>query len=599
MCLRALFVVSFLVIVGFSGCGGVSGENGSDPFNSDDPASSNTIRIGFFDQSGQFVEDEVGVSLAPVNGVFEISAGGSVGFNVALVDEDNQRITDAYLVEFTSNCVTAEQATLDTDVSTVNGEASSTYTDDGCAGSSGTKDQITARVVTTDDTLTATQEIDIRPEVIGAISFSSALPQNIMLQGSSDASQSKSIVTFFVSNDQAAPLANQVVEFNLTTEIGGLALSSQTGVTDTEGQVFVDVIAGSVPTAVRVNASVSSASGEVLTTQSDAISVTTGLPNQQSFSLATDIFNIEGNNIDGEVANITARLSDTFGNPVPDNTVVNFTSEAGQIESNCLTFEGACSVTWTSANPRATDTGIATILATAIGHETLFDSNGNNIYDQVDGEPIQDDSDSGRVVSQFTRTGFIDMAEAWRDDNENLIWDIGEIFLDYNSNQQYDEADGLFNGPQCGTPELCGQGVDASIHVRKSLPLIVSGSQAYIDVIYVSDVPLASNYQDSSDSVPAILSRGQVANFTVLIADKYGNVMPASTNIDITTNEGDISISSNTTVPNIFSKEPSIVTLTLENNLDDDSVSVTALISILVTTPSGAETSLQFSAQLQ
>jgi len=43
--------------------------------------------------------------------VFEISAGGSVGLNVTLVDNDNQRVTDAYVVEFTSNCVAAEQAT--------------------------------------------------------------------------------------------------------------------------------------------------------------------------------------------------------------------------------------------------------------------------------------------------------------------------------------------------------------------------------------------------------------------------------------------------------------------------------------------------------
>lgn len=88
--------------------------------------------------------------------MFEISAGGSVGLSVTLVDADDKRITEAYSVAFTSNCVSAQQALLDTGISTVNGGASSTYTDDGCAGASGNKDKITVTVVIADSTLTAT-----------------------------------------------------------------------------------------------------------------------------------------------------------------------------------------------------------------------------------------------------------------------------------------------------------------------------------------------------------------------------------------------------------------------------------------------------------
>jgi hypothetical protein len=36
-----------------------------------------------------------------------------------------------------------------------------------------------------------------------------------------------------------------------------------------------------------------------------------------------------------------------------------------------------------------------TILATAIGHETLFDANGNNSYEDSDGSPITDNTYSG------------------------------------------------------------------------------------------------------------------------------------------------------------------------------------------------------------
>jgi hypothetical protein len=57
----------------------------------------------------------------------------------------------------------SQQALLDTNISTVNGKALSTYSDNGCAGTSGNIDQITATVVIANVTLTATQEITIRP----------------------------------------------------------------------------------------------------------------------------------------------------------------------------------------------------------------------------------------------------------------------------------------------------------------------------------------------------------------------------------------------------------------------------------------------------
>jgi hypothetical protein len=68
----------FVVIIAtflFSSCGGgVSGENGSEPFSNNDVTSTNTIKIGFFDQPGIFTENQLGVLFAPVNGVFEVSA---------------------------------------------------------------------------------------------------------------------------------------------------------------------------------------------------------------------------------------------------------------------------------------------------------------------------------------------------------------------------------------------------------------------------------------------------------------------------------------------------------------------------------------------
>lgn len=119
------------------------------------------------------------------------------------------------------------------------------------------------------------------------------MPVSIELQSSSGVSPSQSNVTFVISNDRSVPLVNQVVEFSLTTEIGGLRLGNVADVSDADGEVSTVVFAGDIPISVRVNASVRAANGELVTTQSDTIAVTTGLPNQQGFSLNPDVFNIE------------------------------------------------------------------------------------------------------------------------------------------------------------------------------------------------------------------------------------------------------------------------------------------------------------------
>ncbi|GAC18606.1 Ig-like domain-containing protein [Paraglaciecola arctica] len=592
---RTLFIVSFLALAGFSGCGGVSGDNGSDPFSTGDPIATSTIKIGHFTGSGQFIEGEVGVTLEPVNGVYEISAGGSVGLNLTLVDDDNQRVTDAYLVAFTSNCVTAEQASLGTDISTVNGEASSTYTDGGCAGSSGTKDQITATVITTDETLTATQEIDIRPEVIGGISFLSASLESIVLQGSGDIGESRSTVTFVVSNNRNEPLANQRVEFSLTSEVGNLSLGNNTAISDENGEAAAVLIAGSIPISVRINAKVVTDSGEAVTTQSDAISVTTGLPNQRSFTFSSDVFNPEAGSYNGVTVNLTARLSDIFSNPVPDNTIVTFTAEGGSVESSCVTSGGACSVIWTSSEPRPSNSRV-TVLATAIGHETLFDSNGNNIFDDEDGGVISEEPStaSGFGVTAAGQIGFVDYSEAWLDDDENLEWNSGERFLDYNNNEQFDEADKLFNGTQCQSSSLCGEGSAATIQVRKSLVLVMSGSSLIGDVFDSSNNLYASN-NPNSDNASISIATDEKQNFKAVFIDRAGQAPPFGSNVTITSTAGTVTDIGSTSIPNTNVEGGFAVSFAIENSEVEP---VSATVTVSLTTEKGIVSTVRFTVNI-
>lgn len=598
MVYNKLAIFSLLIIaLTLTACGGgVSGENGSDPFGDNNPETTTTLKLGYFDQNNQFIEGVIGIT-SDGEGISDVSAGGSIGLSVVVVNQDNQRVQTATNATFTSACATAGKATLESSVSTVNGNANNTFIDQGCGGASGISDEVTASITNNGTTIRATANINIQADAIGALRFVSTSPASILLAGTGDISQTQSIVTFTVVNELGIALADQQVSFSLSSEIGGASLQETQAVSNEQGEVSVRVNAGTVPTIVRVNASVDSASGETIKTQSDAISVTTGLPNQYSFSLAKDLHNVEALNRDGEEVNFIARLSDTFGNPVPDNTVVNFTAEGGQIQPSCLTVDGVCRVVWTSANPRVGD-GIVSILATAIGHETLFDSNGNNVFDQDDGDAISDASDAGKFVSHPTgTTGFVDMSEAWRDDNDNGEWDAGEIFLDYNNNQTFDSADGLFNGQQCTHPNLCGQGDAATTHVRQLSRIITSGSDAVIDVYLAEALVVTNSLLGDVDPIPAI-AKEQDLEFTVLVADVNNNVLPANTNINVTSSAGDLEILTGTVVQNIFFKGPSKLDFVLTNNLAENDSAETARIRVIVTTPSGKESILEFNVQL-
>ncbi|MGY0600696.1 MAG: Ig-like protein, group 1, partial [Paraglaciecola chathamensis] len=289
--------------------------------------------------------------------------------------------------------------------------------------------------------------------------------------------------------------------------------------------------------------------------------------------------------INEQEVNLVVRLADTFNNPVPDGTAVSFTAEGGSIDGSCTTVSGACGVTWVSANPTVPDHRI-TILATAIGHETLFDSNGNNIYDDADGLGFNDGTDSGFGTSEYGQTGFLDMREAWRDDNENGERDNGEIFLDYNSDSEFNDIPNLdmqFNGPQC-TGSRCGTGIASSIHVRQALVLVTSSSAAQIDIINNSAAIIASNYQGTTGS--SAIPRNATQSFTLVFADTARQPIASGSNIIVNTSAGQLNGQTNLTMPITAVNAESRATFTLENDVTE---TTQATLSVVITSPSGVE----------
>ena len=435
------------------------------------------IKIGSIDQNGVFTQGDIALSIANNS----ISAGGTLGLTVDLVDAGGVRIQTPTPVTFTSTCVANSDATIDASVFTVNGRARATFEDTSCAGATGADDVIIAAVTSNGVTNTATTTINIQGEQLGSIEFISAQPTSITLKGTGgQGNQETSILTFKIKSELGNVLAQQQVDFSLDTDVGGITLNPLSGLTNSNGLITTQVTAGSVPTAVRVTAKSSltqNGSTVNVQTQSDLLSINTGLPEQRSMTLSATVLNPEANTHSGEISEIRAYLADNFNNPVPDGTTVNFTTEGGAIEPSCTTVNGNCAVNWTSQEPRVSDHRI-TILVTAVGHESFFDTNGNNTFDDQDGNAIVSNAaSSGLDRLAVQSSGFFDMSEAWRDDNENKTHEQGELFIDFNNNGSFSAPDALFNGPQC-LGALCAADNARSINVRKAIVLVMASSNA-------------------------------------------------------------------------------------------------------------------------
>ncbi len=577
------------------------------------------IKAGYFDNAGNFIQNKIGISLPKnMDDSVDLSAGGTLGVKVALVNENNERILTPTTISFTSNCATNQQANIDEQVLTINGEASATYEDVNCAGSSGNQDQIIASVSTTEQNITLTQIVNLQPEDIGAIEFITATPDSIVLKGTGgQGKQEISTLSFLVKGRLGNPLAQQRVDFSLDTNIGGLNLSPLTAFTNSQGEVSTKVTSGNVPTVVRVAASAISGDNALISTQSDLLSVNTGLADQNSITLATTLLNPEAHNINGVEVNIIAWLADSFNNPVPDGTTVNFTTEGGQIEPSCQTENGSCTVKWESAEPKVYNHRI-TILATAIGHETFFDSNGNNVFDDADGEPVVIDVvSSGFGRSEYLPSGFIDMPEAWRDDNENNEKDPGELFIDFESDvgsDNYTNQDGKFNGPHCLSMEKCGENINKTINVRKALRMVMASSDSYWSLYEsLQQSAIASNYsgENATGNVSEI-QQNDSQIYTLYFSDTALQTMPAGTTVTISASQGELAGNTNFTVGNTLGTNTpisqtelnnnisfiqsgarfggSILNFTIRNNLESADLPNTSTLNINITSPGGVQT---------
>lgn len=561
-----LIAVAFLLV----NCGGSDGFNeSSSTATTTTSAGTTTTSTGIMIGSGtgtSFVEGALAIGISSGT---TLSAGGSTSVTATFVTAASAPYTDPVDVTFTSSCAATQLATVasggSSTVTTSNGSATATYSALGCSGT----DTITATATVGGTLLSATGTITVEAATTGAIQFVSASPTTISLKGTGGAGlQETSTVTFKVTNSTGGPVPNKSVTFSLSTSVGGIALTPTTGIgtTGSDGKVSVIVQSGSVATPVRVYATVTDTS---ISTQSDQLTVTTGIPVDQGLSVSVETYNPEAYNYDGEEVQVTANVMDRFSNPVPDGTVVNFRAEAGRIQGACTTVDGACSVTWTSQSQQLAGgdaTGAVTILAYAIGEERFNDENGNGVFDN-----------STATTDPDTFLAY-DLPEAFLDTNWSRLRTANEPFIDFNKDGAYDDAgDTKFNGVLCQDTSACA--TSASIIVSDDARLVMSGSTATITFSKVGPLSVVDGLQpDSMD---------------VTIADQNGNTMPAGTTVEITAPSGvEITGATSFTYPNLFQ----ITTKTFPLGFADaDSTAVAAsrgqgYVEVKVTTPKGVET---------
>jgi hypothetical protein len=460
----------------------------------------------------------------------ELSAGANASVSVDVLS-GGALYTPRLAVSFSSPCIVAGKATMGPPVLTSGGTARTSYTDKGC----GVDDEVTASVTLGDATATRTGTITVLPASVGSIKFVSAATTNIALKGTGGfGRQEFSTLRFEVFDTTGGRVPGALVDFRfadsgIAQTVGGLTLNPSFATSAADGSVTTLVTAGTIPTSVRVVATLRG-STPPLTTLSNILVVSTGVPDQKHFSLATTVGNCEGRDFDQECSVITATLGDHFGNPVPDGTAVNFSAEGGIIGASCVTGSlleppppnlpggstpagqttnsaigpgsGACSVLLRSSNPRQ-PSGRITVLAYALGEEDFFDSNGNNVYEPT--EPFTDkrpdiyrNDDEGGVTA----------------DNPDGTWTVGEPCIGPNTALTCSTAgDAQYNGvlrnPQVPSPQ--------TLYVSGQLVQIFSGSDAVV------------NFDLPPGACPATGSR----DGTLRVADVNGNVMPAGTLIFI------------------------------------------------------------------
>jgi hypothetical protein len=159
--------------------------------------------------------------------------------------------------------------------------------------------------------VSASGSVAITESIANSIKFVSANPESIAIKGTGGGGrQENSALTFQVVDENGVAKEGVPVSFALSTTTGGVSLAgdldgdgdmdgSEQKNTNASGNVTVTVNAGTAVTPVRVTASFVANDGSTISIVSDALTISTGLPDQNSFSLSASVRNPGGWEVNG------------------------------------------------------------------------------------------------------------------------------------------------------------------------------------------------------------------------------------------------------------------------------------------------------------
>ncbi len=519
-----------------------------------------------------------GMTTSPTTiGALETSA-------VTVVGSVDGTATSGVVVAFAASCGSFSPSSATTNSS---GIASSTYQSVSGCGSS----MVTLTSSATGATA-VTKTIAITAARAANIVFTSATPTTMYVSSAASGNKT-SVLKFRVVDSNSTGMASQSVIFSLSSASiaagvkfsvsGSSSTANQTVSSDGNGDVFITVAAGTLPTTVTVTATL--ASDSTVYASSIGVIVTTGAATQNAASLSATKLSIEAWNTDGVTSSLTMRLADRMGNPVPNGTSVNFVASAGLVTGSCTTTSSACTVTYTSQGTRPIN-GRVSILAYLDGEESFIDLDGDNVWQ------------SGET--------FYDVGKAYLDIREDGTWVSGEQIIDTSTNSSTCVTPTNTYPAMTGT---CDGTWSSAVRVRKETIITLATSDATIlgvtrsssDVrgfvtpiiktangftVWVHDTnPYAPYTQDST--IGSLITRG-----TVFGQPGLYNAMPTGSTVTA-------AITSSGAVCTVIAVSPNVVTNSPNGDLHDivlsgDSDCTTVSVKVTVTTPASVSTTVSF-----
>lgn len=498
------------------------------------------------------------------------------------VTSGGQPVTSAPGLVLSSLCSGDGTATL-VPGAIANGVQVATYTNNGCLRGT---DVVTATIGTSTQTIS----VPVGAANIGTIQFTSSNlgSSSIVLKGSGGLGRSESAqLTFKVVDEHNTGLAGVEVNFTPTTSTGGLSVSPTKATTDSSGNVMTMVSSGTIPTPVRVQAS-ATRNGITVSGLSDSLTVSTGLPIQKSMSMSADKFNIEGLDYDGEIAKLTILMADQYGNPISDNTAVNFITEGGSVGSSaqgaCTTTNGGCTVDLRSQAFKPVN-GRVTVLAYAQGIEDFVDLNGDGQY------TCANYTDANGNATTAAYRPLVDTCVS----GGEAFSDLGDAFLDTDVNGVYNAATGDLPVPYGHTVyTAAGNGKWGINYIRRSIEIVFSGSTAVLTRQFCTNGVCRDWVASDGDAtvVAGLHGAGCLSQSLVFrVADLNNNPMPYGTAVSGTDGSN---VSPQTVAPATIASTThvggTIHSLTIKPETDCKAGN----FSVLVNTPKGNGTLFAF-----